>query len=427
MKHLFILLAALATGATAMGQTTAGVSPDGKTYYNPVINQNAPDPTIIRSAKGRYYLYSTEDSRHIPIYSSKDLVNWFLVGQAFSNEDRPKWNTDAGAGLWAPDINLINGKYVLYYSMSAWGGEWSCGIGVAVADNPLGPFKSPAGTNGNLLISRSIGVQNSIDPFYIEENGRKYLFWGSFRGIYAIELTDDGLAIKPGAEKVRVAGTMIEGTYIKKHNGYFYLIGSAGSCCKGVNSTYHLVMARSADLLGPYVDKNGGRALDNHFSPLLNGSAEVAGPGHCSEIVEDAEGQHWIMYHGYTKTNVSDERKGFLDKVFWDADGWPYMTGMKPSTASPSPVIGPVTGIDEIDAPTCAWINITKHVQHDLCISTTDGSAFKWQLIDTDGKTLKRGKAQGQVRVDSNDVRQGLYIVSVSGKHGKAIEKIIKH
>jgi arabinan endo-1,5-alpha-L-arabinosidase len=44
-----------------------------------------------------------------------------------------------------------------------------------------------------------IGVQNSIDPFYIEDDGKKYLFWGSFRGIYAIELNDDGLSLKPDA------------------------------------------------------------------------------------------------------------------------------------------------------------------------------------------------------------------------------------
>ena len=45
---------------------------------------------------------------------------------------------------------------------------------------------------GKLFISNEIGVQNSIDPFYIEEDGHKYLFWGSFRGIYGIELSDDG-------------------------------------------------------------------------------------------------------------------------------------------------------------------------------------------------------------------------------------------
>ena len=94
--------------------------------------------------------------------------------------------------LWAPDINKIGDKYVLYYSMSCWGGEWTCGIGVATADKPEGPFVD----HGMMFRSNEIGVQNSIDPFYIEDGGRKYMFWGSFRGIYGIELTADGLKSK---------------------------------------------------------------------------------------------------------------------------------------------------------------------------------------------------------------------------------------
>ena len=51
-------------------------------------------------------------------------------------QTRPQMVPDGG--IWAPDINLIDGKYVLYYSKSTWGGEWECGIGVATADTPRG-------------------------------------------------------------------------------------------------------------------------------------------------------------------------------------------------------------------------------------------------------------------------------------------------
>lgn len=71
-----------------------------------------------------------------------------------------------------------------------------------------------------------LGLQNSIDPFYIEDGGRKYMFWGSFRGIYGIELTADGLKVKSGADKKQIAGTAYEGTYIHKKNGYYYLFAS---------------------------------------------------------------------------------------------------------------------------------------------------------------------------------------------------------
>jgi len=70
--------------------------------------------------------------------------------------------------LWAPDINKIGDKYVLYYSMSVWGGELTCGIGCATADKPEGPFTD----HGKMFRSNEINVQNSIDPFYIEMEGR---------------------------------------------------------------------------------------------------------------------------------------------------------------------------------------------------------------------------------------------------------------
>ena len=146
--------------------------PESTHYSNPVLNTSMPDPTIIKAANGAYYIYATEDTRNMPIYTSKDLVSWTYAGTVFNDATRP--NFEPGGGLWAPDINYINGKYVLYYSMSVWGGETTCGIGVATATDAAGPFRD----HGKLFRSGEIGVQNSIDPFYIEEDGKKYLFWG---------------------------------------------------------------------------------------------------------------------------------------------------------------------------------------------------------------------------------------------------------
>ena len=191
-------------------------------YYNPVINYSLPDPSVIKGEDGYFYLYATENIRNLPIHRSKNLVDWEYMGTAFTNDTRPDF--EPKGGLWAPDINKIGDKYVLYYSMSVWGGEWTCGIGCATADKPEGPFKD----HGKMFRSNEINVQNSIDPFYIEEGGRKYLFWGSFRGIYAIELSDDGLSLKEGATPQKVAGTAYEGTYIHKKDGYYYFFASIG-------------------------------------------------------------------------------------------------------------------------------------------------------------------------------------------------------
>ena len=97
------------------------------TYLNPVIDYSLPDPTVIKAGDGYFYLYATEDIRNTPIHRSRNLVDWEEIGTAFTEETRPTF--EPKGGLWAPDINYIGGQYVLYYSMSVWGGEWTCGIG----------------------------------------------------------------------------------------------------------------------------------------------------------------------------------------------------------------------------------------------------------------------------------------------------------
>lgn len=301
-------------------------------YRNPVINYSLPDPTVIKADDGYFYLYATEDIRNLPIHRSKNLIDWEYVGTAFTGSTRPTF--EPGGGLWAPDINKIGGKYVLYYSMSVWGGEWTCGIGCATADKPEGPFTD----HGKMFRSNEINVQNSIDPFYIEEDGKKYLFWGSFSGIYAVELSDDGLAVKEGATPRQIAGKAYEGTYIHKKDGYYYLFASIGSCCEGLNSTYTTVVGRSAHLFGPYVDKKGNSMLENHHEVLIQKNSAFVGAGHNSEIVADDAGQDWFFYHAVSVKNPTG-RVLMLDKVTW-SNGWPVVEGNSPSTEAGRPGFG---------------------------------------------------------------------------------------
>lgn len=298
-------------------------------YKNPVVDYSLPDPTVIKGDDGYFYLYATEDIRNLPIHRSKDLVNWEFLGTAFTDESRPDF--EPNGGIWAPDINKIGDKYVLYYSMSVWGGEWTCGIGCAVSDRPEGPFKDC----GMMFRSNGIKVQNSIDPFYIEDNGHKYLFWGSFRGIYAIELSEDGLSLKSGSSPVQIAGTAYEGTYIHKRGGYYYMFASIGSCCEGLKSTYTTVVGRSTSLFGPYLDKNGKSMMDNHHEILIHKNDSFVGTGHNSEIVSDNAGTDWLLYHAVSVANP-DGRVLMLDKIDW-IDGWPSVEGCSPSVKSEKP------------------------------------------------------------------------------------------
>lgn len=298
-------------------------------YKNPVVDYSLPDPTVIKGDDGYFYLYATEDIRNLPIHRSKDLVNWEFLGTAFTDESRPDF--EPNGGIWAPDINKIGDKYVLYYSMSVWGGEWTCGIGCAVSDRPEGPFKDC----GMMFRSNGIKVQNSIDPFYIEDNGHKYLFWGSFRGIYAIELSEDGLSLKSGSSPVQIAGTAYEGTYIHKRGGYYYMFASIGSCCEGLKSTYTTVVGRSTSLFGPYLDKKGQSMMDNHHEILIHKNDSFVGTGHNSEIVSDNAGTDWLFYHAVSVANP-DGRVLMLDKIDW-IDGWPSVEGCLPSVKSEKP------------------------------------------------------------------------------------------
>jgi arabinan endo-1,5-alpha-L-arabinosidase len=304
------------------------------TYQNPVIGQNLPDPTIIKASNGWFYLYATEATPNVPVWRSQNLVDWLYVGAAFTEATRPSWPDAPEAGIWAPDINYINGKYVLYFARSVWGGEWTCGIGAATANDPDGPFANPV----KLFNSIEIGVQNSIDPFYMEDGGKKYLFWGSFHGIYGIELDDDGLTVKPGAEKVRIAGDSFEGVYIHKRGNYYYLFASTGSCCAGANSTYSLVVGRAASLFGPYVDKDTDPLLNaGNWTWVIQKNEHFVGPGHCSEIVTDNAGNDWILYHGYVKGNEdADGRQLLMSRIIWEND-WPSVAGGSPALKADAP------------------------------------------------------------------------------------------
>ena len=294
------------------------------TNRQPVIDMSAPDPTVIRAEDGTFYLYATEDMRNVPIFHSANLVDWKLVGTAFTDNSRPKWLPKGG--IWAPDIQRVGGKYHLYYAKSVWGGEWDAGIGVAVSNNPAGPFVD----RGCMFTSKQIGIQNCIDPFYIEDGGKKYLFFGSFHGIYGVELTADGLHIKQGAKPREVAGTFMEATYIRRRGGYYYLFGSTGTCCEGARSTYRITIGRSKSLFGPYVDKAGQRLLDNHYNILLDKDDSVLGPGHNAGLITDDAGNDYMFYHGFKASDPDAGRVVWLSRIVW-TDGWPSVMMEKDS------------------------------------------------------------------------------------------------
>ncbi len=252
------------------------------------------------------------------------------MGDAF--DQQPQWNIGQNL-VWAPDIQYQDGKYYLYYSLSIWGAS-NPAIGVAVSDTPYGTFTDL----GKIFDSNESGVANSIDPYlFTDADGQYYLFWGSFNGIYGVPMESDGITPKL-ADKFKIAGNAFEAAYIFMKDDYYYFFGSVGSCCDGENSSYHVTVARSNTLEGPYLDINNNdimNAMDWNYgnndirnvNALYSGRTAIA-PGHNSEIVVDDDGQEWILYHAilkpdYTMPNGAAKRPLFIDKVIWDSEGWP--------------------------------------------------------------------------------------------------------
>jgi arabinan endo-1,5-alpha-L-arabinosidase len=346
-KIMFILFGAILiiAGTSAYIFMNRQPAPAPAVYYqNPVFEPVLADPSVIRAEDGYFYAYGTEDDwvdgqgeKLVPIIRSQDLVQWDYIGEAF--KQKPTWSVDEGGelhpGIWAPDISYFNRKYYLYYSLSIWA-DPNPGIGVATSDSPTGPFED----QGKLFTSNEIGVLNSIDPMLYMDEGTPYLFWGSFNGIYGIELTKDGLSLV--GEKFQIASNDFEASYIIKRNGYYYYFGSLGACCEGENSTYHVAVGRSESLKGPYLDHtgtdirytNGKLILWGHFTETEDGR-EFVGPGH-NAIIQDDAGRDWIMYHAYDKSypllsNGTLRRTLMMDPIIWE-DGWPSIKDSVPST-----------------------------------------------------------------------------------------------
>ncbi|SIO02904.1 family 43 glycosylhydrolase [Algoriphagus halophilus] len=305
-------------------------------YQNPVFEPVLADPTVIRDGE-YFYAYGTEDNwgeeggyHLVPVIQSKDLVNWQFLGNSMAQ--KPNWKERGG--IWAPDVTKVGNRFFMYYSFSTWG-DPNPGIGLAIANSPEGPFVD----QGPVFTSEEIGVKNSIDPFYFEQNSNKYLIWGSFHGLFLTKLSADGT--KALGDIIKLAGNHLEAAYLVKKGEYFFLFGSSGTCCEGANSTYRVLVGRSKNIEGPYVDQEGRNLLNESSGTLVvrsnledNG---FAGPGHNSEIVSDSNGNDWLLYHGMDKKkpklgNGTNRRVLLLDQLIWK-EGWPRIENYEPSIA----------------------------------------------------------------------------------------------
>jgi arabinan endo-1,5-alpha-L-arabinosidase len=325
---VFVLNALLAS-AQGRGDSVGTVKPTRQTGVH--------DPVMIKEGN-TYYLFCTGFG--ISVFSSPDLQNWKKEKPVFASA--PQWAVDAVPGYrghtWAPDIAYFNGKYYLYYSVSTFGKNGSC-IGVAV-NKTLDPSSPDFNWEDLGKVIQSFPGKdqwNAIDPnLIIDEKNVPWLSFGSFwSGLKVVKLDSD---LKTLAQPERIlsiaarakgsgndssGGNAIEAPFIFKRGEYYYLFASWDYCCRGEKSNYKVVVGRSKQVTGPYLDKNAVTMTSNGGTLVLEGDAkEWFGAGH--NAVYHADGKDYIIYHGYDAQDKG-RSKLLINELAWDKEGWPTL------------------------------------------------------------------------------------------------------
>lgn len=279
---------------------------------------------------------------------STNLIEWKYEEPVF--KEVPKWAVEAipsfKGHIWAPDISYYNGQYYLYYSVSAFGKNTSC-IGLATNKtlNTADP-KYKWIDHGKIIQSVPGATNwNAIDPnLAVDKDGTPYLAFGSFwDGIKLVKLTKDRLSVAENLDNnptiasrkkdenikenlssvnnnpIDAGVNAIEAPFIFRKGKYYYLFASIDYCCRGVKSTYKMIIGRSKKIQGPYLDKDNVPLAHGGGTILLAGDKDWYGLGHNG--VASADGNDYLVFHAYDAQN-NGMSKLRIEKLAW-IKGWP--------------------------------------------------------------------------------------------------------
>lgn len=289
-----IILLALCSGKTIHAQT-------GLTFIH--------DPSTIMEDHGRYYTFGTR-------------------GGGLISSDGWHWDTGAvrpGGGA-APDVVKINGRYLVAYGATGGGlGGGHNGKILTMWNNTLDPKSPDFKYSEAVVVASSDGKEDNdaIDPGLLLDptDGRLWLSYGTYFGfIRLVELDPNTGKRKEGNKAINIA-IDCEATDLIYRNGWYYLLGTHGTCCDGANSTYNIVVGRSRKVTGPYLDNMGRDMLKGGGKMVVAAGNRLIGPGHFGRMIL-ADGVEKMSCHYEADLDLSGRSVLGMRPLLWKND-WP--------------------------------------------------------------------------------------------------------
>ena len=267
------------------------------------------DPSTIMECDGKYYTFGTGGGGLI----SEDGWNWY------PGAVRP------GGGA-APDALKIGDRYLIAYSATGGGlGGGHAGRVLTMWNRTLDPSSPDFGYTEAIEVASSEVDEDcdAIDAglFMDPVTGRLWCTYGTYFGfIRVVELDPATGARVEGNEAVDIA-IDCEATTIIYRNGWYYLLGTHGTCCDGVNSTYNIVVGRSRNVTGPYLDNMGRDMIAGGGKMVIDGDDRQFGAGHFGRYIED-EGVEKMSFHWEADLDRSARSVLAIRPILWVND-WP--------------------------------------------------------------------------------------------------------
>jgi beta-xylosidase len=311
----------------------AQTQPGGRSYTNPIYDDDFPDPFVMRVGDSYYGFATNVRSANIPVIRSTDLASWERLGDALPR--LPAWAAAGQSLTWAPSAIQRGDTFVLYYTARYTKVGLQC-ITRAVSRQPQGPYTD----DSNQPLICQIDLGGSIDPSpFVDTDGKLYLLWkndgnccGKPVGLWVQQLSDDGLALlgQP-TELIRKdqpwEEPLIEAPDLWKDGVDYYLFYSANWW---ESKTYAIGYAVCISVIGP--------CKKPLKEPIFAHTQQVLGPGG-QELFTDAKGDLWMSYHAWTAPDagyrIGGERSLRIDRIGF-ANGKPVIAGPT-SDAQPLP------------------------------------------------------------------------------------------